>query len=54
MTLTEKQSIMEKGLAAKFAQNPTIKQSLLSTGTRHLLFVHPTDILWGTGSHMNG
>ena len=45
---------MEKGLTAKLTQHPNILQLLISTGDKPLLFVHPTDLVWGTGSDMKG
>ena len=54
LTPADKRLIMEKGLTAKLTQHPDILQSLISTDNKPLLFVHPTDLVWGTGSDMKG
>lgn len=44
--------IMKTGLEAKFTQNPSLKQSLLATGTNMLLEANPKDSYWGIGMAM--
>ena len=46
----EKENIMEKALYFKFTQHPNLRRMLLATGTKKLLFIHPEDSFWGTGT----
>ena len=42
---------MQTGLEAKFQQHPYLKDKLIATENKKLLFVHPTDMFWGTGGY---
>ena len=44
-----REDIMLTGAYAKFAQNPLLRQHLLSTGNRVLAEASPVDRLWGIG-----
>ena len=43
---------MEKGLVAKFQQNPSMLQSLMGTGTKHIAEASVRDTFWGIGRGM--
>ena len=45
----EKFAIMERGVRAKFEQNPSLMVALQATGNIPLLEDSPTDLVWGTG-----
>lgn len=47
-------SIMDKGLMAKFSQNRTLLNKLLMTGDMELIENSPYDDYWGTGPRGNG
>jgi N-glycosidase YbiA len=49
-----KVKVMQKGLHAKFSQNPHLMDSLLSTGDKELLEASPFDAYWGTGPRGDG
>ena len=34
----------------KFTQHAYLRRMLLDTGTKKLLFIHPIDLFWGTGT----
>ena len=40
---------MEKGLSAKFSQNPELRQALEDTGSKTLVEANPKDKYWGAG-----
>ena len=42
-----KEAIMEQGLRAKFTQNLPLKQLLLSTGNKRLVYLSTNDTYWG-------
>lgn len=41
--------VMQKGLMAKFSQNPELKRILLETGDKILVEAAPRDLFWGVG-----
>ncbi|KAM0755734.1 hypothetical protein T439DRAFT_320447 [Meredithblackwellia eburnea MCA 4105] len=43
-------SMMEIALKCKFDQYPALKEELLVTGSRRLLYLHPEEPFWGTGA----
>jgi len=47
---TEKLKVMQRAVAAKFSQNPQLKQALLQTGNAELIEDSPTDSFWGIGN----
>ena len=49
-----KESVMKKGLLAKFRQNNNIKKLLLSTDNKELVEKTTTDYYWGCGSNKTG
>lgn len=49
-----KDQVMAKAVLAKFTQNDSLKELLLSTGDHPLVQVKPGDPHWGTGSKSNG
>jgi len=49
-----KESIMAKGIEAKFTQHPSLKTILLSTGDKLIRETSPRDSYWGTGSDGQG
>ena len=46
--------VMAKAVLAKFTQNDSLKELLLSTGDHPLVQVKPSDDFWGTGPTSNG
>lgn len=48
-----KESVMFKGLKAKFEQNEELKEMLLSTGDAILAECAQKDLIWGIGLRMN-
>lgn len=40
---------MAEAIAAKFTQNPALKQILIDTYPRPLIFADPNDAFWGYG-----
>jgi len=49
-----KQSVMKKGLIAKFRQHKSIRQLLLDSGNRNIIENSPTDSYWGCGYNGEG
>lgn len=51
---TIKVDVMKCGLIAKFNQNPTLRELLLSTGSNDIIENSPRDSFWGVGKDGNG
>jgi N-glycosidase YbiA len=51
---TDKITVMERALVAKFTQNDSCKRYLLSTGNRELVEDSRTDYFWGRGRNHTG
>ena len=51
--IKHRESIVKRGLLAKFAQNASMKQLLLNTGSKVLAEGSPYDRIWGTGVAIN-
>jgi len=49
-----KESVMSKGLDAKFRQHPELKKLLLSTGDKQIREKSSIDYYWGTGKNNTG
>lgn len=49
-----KDMAMYEAIYAKFSQNPSIKQVLMSTGTEHIIEDSPVDFYWGCGKDGSG
>ncbi|GJE95793.1 NADAR family protein [Phanerochaete sordida] len=47
-------SVMEDVVAAKFTQHPFLRDMLLSTGNRELVYASPIDAFWGYGKDKHG
>ena len=42
---------MMEGLEAKFDQHPYLREKLIATGTKQLVFYHLKDPFWGIGDN---
>ena len=42
---------MMQGLEAKFDQHPYLREKLIATGSKQLVFYHMKDPFWGTGEN---